>query len=230
MIVLELQTFHGYGVLSFPKLAHMAGGDYISHDMRGMRKIPGRSQAGIVLPDAMLHKIVESLKRLDSIRRKYPAAHGMQTLAAPAAPPQLQLRDALQGLHILAIDAKRRNAFLLPSSNSTQIPASLSGFDGYEVRPLQEHLDSPQYTLGATEHLAKFLKTFERLAVARNNGTYWIAPYPTRAAPAYTRVRKPHCRGCAMYFDSMHLEIENRISQFRWCVCCILSCTYGALP
>jgi hypothetical protein len=199
MIVLELQTFHGYGVLSFPKLAHMAGGDYIAHDMRGMRKVPGRSQAGIVLPDAMLRKIVESLRHLDSLRGVYPAANGMhtaeQTLAAGSGPllplpPPPQQMDALQGVHILAIDAKRRNAFLLPSSNATgEVPASVGGFDGYTLRPLQAHLDSAEYTLYQTEHLAKFLKTFERLAVARNNGTYWLAPYPSRATPAYTRVR-----------------------------------------
>jgi hypothetical protein len=193
MIVLELQTFHGYGVLSFPKLAHMAGGDYIAHDMRGMRKIPGKSHAGIVLPDALLDKIVESLRQLDSVRRRYPADNGMlttvQTPAVRQAPGSEQQSDALRGIHVLAIDAKRRNAFLLPARNSTQVTTTLRGYEGYAVKPLQAHLDSAEYTLDRTEHLAKFLKTFERLAVARNNGTYWVAPYPTRTTPAYTRVR-----------------------------------------
>ena len=88
VVVVELQVFHAYGVQSFPKIAHMAGGDYVVHDLRGLRKVPGRSMYGIVLPEQTVQNVVDSAVRTYELRHPMVTAlcAGTERSGAAAVP------------------------------------------------------------------------------------------------------------------------------------------------
>lgn len=67
MTIVELQTHHGYGVMSFPKLAHMSGGDYLFYDLRTVD--PSRVlDQGISVPVHTIENIVQLAVKVYSYR------------------------------------------------------------------------------------------------------------------------------------------------------------------
>lgn len=79
MTIVELQTHHGYGVMSFPKLAHMSGGDYIFHDLRTVdsRRL---LDVGIAVPEHVVEQVVNTAVKVHNFRNSLRIEHRTVTV------------------------------------------------------------------------------------------------------------------------------------------------------
>lgn len=197
-ILVELQREASYGgSQSLHMLAQAIKSDYILHVLHGPDPAPSRTpsvHASIVLPTAVVNRIVESAARQVSLHDKLvhklspPKPTNSALRGRSAADNELQNEHG--GFRMMAVHTERKHLYVhpAPSAAHTTIPASSTaltsattgGFADYVLRDLSE------LTSSAREH--------DRISQQlRNNATYWVVPSNRRTAP-YTQVKLPLCK------------------------------------